>query len=69
MSDSPSNSIIIDVIEVSSQSSNPNIVNKPKDEEDVELVQAIAFNLNSLKQQYESEIIGQAQPKGQTDEG
>lgn len=39
------------------------------DEEDVELVQAIAFNLNSLKQQYESEIIGQAQPKGQTDEG
>ena len=39
------------------------------DEEDIELVQAIAFNLNSLKQQYESEIMGKAQPKGQTNEG
>ena len=39
------------------------------DEEDVELVQAIAFNLNSLKQQYESEIIGQGQPRGTQDEG
>ena len=39
------------------------------DEEDIELVQAIAFNLNSLKQQYESEIIGQGQPRGTQDEG
>ena len=39
------------------------------DEEDIELVQAISFNLNSLKQQYESEIIGQGQPRGTKDEG